>query len=266
MLFLEISEPIYASSALSGRSYEANSDSPNFSKINFKYLRKYKGLHKNSTGVALCYGKSLDLYKHKSKDEAQRTVIVAGNNLVFRSGVPIDYLFLGVAGRGRRSGYDTSYFPNKKEIDAFSSCRKKFFVTYRNEKRNLSILPPKRDTLAERYEVNKESDFTSQLDTLPFGMRGSTTQMHVVMQFLLFTGMYKIILVGCDSSNTGYAKKIKFKKHGIQKFVRAGTGWEIMAKFINTEYPQTTVTVHNPVGLKHMNSYGWEFSYGEFAF
>ena len=38
-----------------------------------------------------------------------------------------------------------------------------------------------------------------------------------------------------------------------------------MAKFINTEYRKTTVTVHNPVGLKHMNSYGWEFSYGEFA-
>jgi len=229
-------------------------------------MRKYKGLHENSTGIALCYGKSLDLYKHKTEDEEHRKIIVAGNNLVFRSGVPIDYLFLGVAGRGRRSGYDTSYFPNKKEIDAFHSCKKKFFVTYRHEKRNLSIFPRKQDTLAERYEVDKESAFTSQLDMLPFGMRGSTTQMHVVMQFLLFTGLRKIILVGCDSSNTGYAKKIKFKKHGVQKFIKAGMGWEVMAKFINVEYPQTRITVHNPIGLKHMNSYGWEFSYGEFAF
>lgn len=269
VLLVEISESIPARTVISGRSDESNLDRLSFSKINYVHLRKYKNLHKNSTGIALCYGKTLDLYKHKSKDEAGNAIIVAGNNLAFRSRVPIDYLFLGVAGRGRRGGYDTSYFPNKKEIDAFGSCRKKFFVTYRNEKRSLSIFPSKRDILdnrAERYEVNKESDFTSQLDKLPFGMRGSTTQMHVVMQFLLFTGIREVILVGCDSSNTGYAKIIKFKKRGVQKFVKAGMGWEIMAKFINTEYPNTIVRVHNPVGLKKMNYFGWEFSYGEFAF
>lgn len=241
------------------------SDGEGFSKINYKYIRKYKGMHENATGIALCYGKTLDLYKHKSIEEGQRAVIVAGNNLVFRSGVPIDYLFQGVAGRGRRRGYDTSYFPNKKEVDKFVPKRKKFFATYRNERHSLSTFPPRRDPLAERYEVDKGCSFTSQLDRLPFGMLGSTTQMHVVVQFLLFTGVRKIILVGCDSSNTGYAKKIKFKKRGAQKFIKAGVGWEIMAKFISSEYPKARVIVHNPVGLKNMNSYGWEFSFGEFA-
>lgn len=266
VLFFVSAESFHSTADLVRTNGDFNSHGSAFSRINYKYVKKYRGLHKNATGIALCYGKSLDLYKHRSEDEAQRPVIVAGNNLVFRSGVPIDYLFLGVAGRGRKRGYDTSYFPNKKEIDAFQSCRKKFFVTYRNEKSSLSIFPSKRDVRAERYEVDKERPFTSQLDTFPFGMYGSTTQMHAVMQFLLFSGVQHIVLVGCDSANTGYAKKIRFKKRGTQKFVKAGTGWEIMAKFINSEYPKTTITVHNPVGLKNMSSYGWGFSFGKFAF
>ena len=88
-----------------------------------------------------------------------------------------------MAGRGRRRGYDTSYFPNKKEVDKFQPNRNKFFVTYRNERHSLSIFPPRSDPLAARYEVDKGHNFTSQLDRLPFGMLGSTTQMHVVMQF-----------------------------------------------------------------------------------
>jgi len=239
---------------------------PNFSKINYENVGKYKGIHENGTGIALCYGKSLDLYKYQSRDTRGQKIVVAGNNLVFRSKVPIDYLFLGVAGRGRPKGYDTSYIPNKKEVDSFKSCKKKFFATYRNEPLALSIIPRRKDALAARYEVNKGATFTSQLENLPFGMKGSSTQMHVVMQFLLYTGLRHIILVGCDSSNTGYAKRINFQKKGLQKFAKAEYGWKIMAEFVKKEYPRTIIQVHNPVGLKAMKAYGWDFSEGEFVF
>ena len=118
--------------------------------------------------------------------------------------------------------------------------------------------------LSARYEVDKSSNFTSQLDMYPFGMSGSTTQMHAVMQFLLFTGLRTIFLVGCDSSNNGYAKRMKFRKRGKQKFQNAEKGWKLMALFIKREYPNTSIIIHNPVGLTAMREHGWKLSFGQF--
>ena len=112
--------------------------------------------------------------------------------------------------------------------------------------------------------MDKSRNFNSQLGMYPFGMSSSTTQMHAVMQFLLFTGLRTIFLVGCDSSNNGYAKRIKFRKRGKQKFLNAEKGWKLMARFIEQEYPNTTIIVHNPVGLKAMREHGWKLSFGNF--
>ena len=112
--------------------------------------------------------------------------------------------------------------------------------------------------------MDKWSSFNAQLDKYPFGMSGSSTQMHAVMQFLLFTGLKNIFLVGCDSSNNGYAKAVNFRKRGKQKFQNAEKGWELMATFIDSEYPNTTITIHNPIGLKAMQRLGWRLSYGTF--
>jgi len=232
------------------------------SKINQHSILPFRGINKGKTAIGLCAGPSLDKYVHKDVDERGDAVLVAGNNLVFKTGIPIDFLFLGVYGRGRPEGYDTSYYPNKKIIDKYRCKERKFFAKYRDQP-DLGPPLPKREKKVGQYEVDTGASFTADVGNYAFGMRQGGTQMFAVLQFLLYTKPRRIILVGCDAANTGYSRRISFKKRGRQKFERLTHGWVQMKTFADMNYPEISLHVHNPIGLVDI---GWNLSYGKSPF
>jgi len=213
-----------------------------------KNILPFKLRHVGLDGLLLCYGKSLDRYRYKSQD----SFIVAGNNLAFRAGIPLNYLFSGVAGYGhKKNGQkrdDTSYGPNRKSIDKYRCIIQKFYIKRigaRAAKQGNALL----------YETQEDVEFQRDVGHHPFGQRGSGTHVHVVAQFLLYTGVRSLTLVGCDASNNGYSRKIHFKKKGRQRFKNMYPQWERFKLFMESCYPEVNVSVINPVGLKGI---GWK--------
>jgi len=227
------------------QSIEYCEDSTIKSHINSKYISPFKDRHNGARGLLLCYGKSLDKYRHESRDN----FIVAGNNLAFKTGVPIHYLFIGVAGAPGRT--DTSYMPNMKIIDEYKCIHQKFYfqgIGSEAAKRGNAIL----------YEHRKDVKFQRDVGKHPFGLRYSKTQVHAVAQFLLYTGIKSLTLVGCDAANNGYANRVGHEKGGMQRYHDMQGQWKIFKSFMEACYPTVNVTVLNPVGLKGL---GWNEVY-----
>ena len=71
-----------------------------------------------------------------------------------------------------------------------------------------------------------------------------------MLQFALYCGFKKILLVGCDL----YGSNFKLKNHAFiekkNQIPEHQSIWKSVKKWINNEYKDVTIQVINPVGLK----------------
>lgn len=77
-----------------------------------------------------------------------------------------------------------------------------------------------------------------------------------VLQFVLYTGVSKVYLVGCDAGK-GY---VELQDHALENH-RNGKErksmlkeWKVAYDFVRSEYGNVNITVLNPIGLKGI---GW---------
>ena len=76
------------------------------------------------------------------------------------------------------------------------------------------------------------------------------------LQFLLYTGISQLYLVGCDAG-TGY---VELQNHALKNLRNAKEikamlkQWKVAYDFVNSKYKNVNVTILNPVGLRGI---GW---------
>jgi hypothetical protein len=152
---------------------------------------------------------------------------------------------------------------NKEEVDAYQPGIGKFFGHFSG----WSTFGPSGEHVkaanASRYEVGKRP-MCNQVatpmvrDVGDYNFGGSCSTIFSAMQFVLYTGIQELYVVGCDVSagSGGYSASAKKSNVAAGKkpanLGRMLHNWKMARHFLATHYPCVKVTVVRPVGLKQV--------------
>lgn len=215
------------------------------------YLKEYEGIHEGKTGIVFATGPTLADYKPVPEHD---DAIKIGVNRVFNSekcSSDLDYYFFG-------SEYelDSEY---KQMVDEFCSKNPdltKFASVFRHGQpidprfgnvsiRNAALLgafPFESNHHVISKDISKNS-FVGFSIAFP------------AFQFMLYTGVEKIYLVGCDLVDTSDHFDGKYSKLGTPEAPSDEARiwrviWDSLNSFTKQHYPDVEIEVVNPVGLK----------------
>lgn len=195
------------------------------------------------------------------KDYNFENLIIAGVNSVIYAGLPIDYLFVFDKGkkvyRGKRG---SGWLENPEAFDKFVCRVQKFYGYF---KKSPKFGPPIRPNSGAKliegsYVTSKPLPLNKDVGTYQFG--GSVSTVFHALQFLLYTGISQLYLVGCDAG-TGY---VELEDHALQNLRNKKEiktmlkEWKVAYDFVSSEYRNVSVTILHPVGLKGI---GWREIY-----
>ena len=187
--------------------------------------------------------------------ESTFTVATVGvNAAIFNEKIqPLDYLFL--QDRGSKSG-DTSFASNRAAMVAYKPREAKFFGFFPGQ-RNFS--PSDKDAEqanAMQYEGWRKPHCANPLlplvkDVGNFVFGGSCSTSFAALQFILYTGVTKLYLIGCDILG-GYGESATKKS-----VLRADQGkqrkmWREFYFWTSTEYPCVEIIAVRPKGLRNV--------------
>jgi len=231
------------------------------SSINKRNVLPFCNRHAGQSAILLGSGPTLKTFLLHSKVYSFENIVTAGVNSVIYAGIPLDYLFVFDKGkkvyRGKR---DSSWLENPEAFDAFECRIQKFYGYF---KRSPNFGPPIRSNSGAKliegsYVTNKPLPLNKDVGHYQFG--GSVSTIFHALQFLLYAGVSKVYLVGCDAG-TGYAQLEDHaldnhrNKKGIKAMLKE---WKVAHDFIGNEYSNVNITVLNPIGLKGI---GWREIY-----
>ena len=231
------------------------------SRTNKRNVKAFWGKHIGDVGVLFCTGRTLDAYgvRHpalynSTRGKRQRVVTVGVNAAIFNEKIqPLDYLFL--QDRGSKSG-DTSFASNRAAMVAYKPREAKFFGFFPGQ-RNFS--PSDKDAEqanAMQYEGWRKPHCANPLlplvkDVGNFVFGGSCSTSFAALQFILYTGVKKLYLIGCDILG-GYGHSATKKS-----VLRADQGkqrkmWRESFFWTSTEYPCVEIIAVRPKGLRNV--------------
>jgi len=231
--------------------------SPKKSDTNALNVRPFKGRHKGQSAVLLCTGPTLDEYTHEQFDKENRHVITVGvNSVIFTEVVQsygLDYYFLQDTGRDSTgvglSVSDNAFYKRVEEYTNFRPRIQTFYGLFRMR----HIGPTDEETNAAAA-VRYESEYPACSELVPlvadigrYTFGGSCSVVMSALQFLLYTGVSSIKLVGCDVTIGAYAggKAMSAPRSNVE-LLRM---WKLVPDFIARYYPQVLIEVIRPVGL-----------------
>ncbi len=199
---------------------------------------KYRNCNKGKEIVILASGPTLDYYK-KQKDK-----LYLGVNRAFMANkADLDYLFVQDYASDMQDAID-NYKGN--------NCQKFYGIHYCAPSINQAHADLAK---AERYyfidcDWNALWSYPHDISIQPFNTYSSVV--HPAVTFALWTGVSKIYLVGCDTSQNGSASDAQPKdgkpRHLYVENIKRG--WEKMKDYAKEFYPETEIISINPVGLK----------------
>tara|TARA_B110000008_G_scaffold277699_1_gene319624 strand:- start:985 stop:1953 length:969 start_codon:yes stop_codon:yes gene_type:complete len=225
------------------------------SNINRKNVWPFLNKHVNRTAVLLCTGPTLQHYTHPMRDEHGFDIVTVGvNGIIFNNdllrGRGLDYLFVQDTGRLSKATHVHAFHTN---VDAFRTFRcniQKFYGIFQEthiEPTDVELF----EGNATRYEM-KIPDCGEILplvdDVGHYTFGGSCSVAFSALQFILYTGISKISLVGCDVTegvHAGDGSAVVGKFHH-----RLLEAWKLVPAFVSQYYPEVSVEVVRPVGLK----------------
>ena len=206
--------------------------------INNKYISPYYKKHSGETAVILGTGETLNHYK------PMKNVIHLGvNNIVEYEKINVDYYFIM-----DYSNTQTTFIQNKDKISKYNAKIQKFYGKS-NAGWGRGIPDEYFNETIKPFEIVK---FTSDFYVPPidlgkycFGLPIST--IFIPIQFALYAGFKKIILVGCDCEGPNF----KHKSHvNLTTNVGLKQNFNYLKEFVKLVYPDVEIKVINPVGLK----------------
>lgn len=203
-------------------------------------LKRFKNLHHDNQAIVFGTGKTLLDYPINTKLHRD-SIKVGVNSIIFHDTfLDLDYFF--IQDTGINEGHINSYCKSKTQYDKFNVNIQKFYGTC-DQKTNKNWYLSHGDCKAGNalpYYINAKTNYTytTDLETQPFG-EGHTVVMSAI-QFLIFTGIKKIYLVGIDCTGARI-KESKSKKYNLK-------GWYKMREWIDTLHDVSIINI-NPVGL-----------------
>lgn len=213
------------------------------------FFKEYENIHHGKSGVLFATGPTLNTFK---KDEMFDGAINVGLNRVYNNKQvceTLDYYFFGSEFKLDKEHAEsvTKFLSDKKDLESFASVfRHGGFITEGNvDLKEADLLG------AKSFESNH---FIVSKDIAKNAFIGFSIAFPA-FQFMLYSGIKKIYLVGCDLVNTSkhfdgdYSRlddQYEFTDEArIWKLV-----WEKMATFAKEHYPEVEIVSVNPVGLK----------------
>ena len=205
--------------------------------MNKDAFSQYKNAFAGKDVVVVGAGPTLSYYK-----PIEGAIHIGTNRVHMNKNLKLDFLF-----RQDFKGYDEEIFncPVKKFIGNYyewtaDMCPESVFNKLKN---------------AQKFMINTTSDYIPvNIDIEPLWHGGSV--IYSAFQFALWTNPKRIYLVGCDSAGQNdplhwhhYDDKEK-AHHNLVPIKALTDGWQKMAHFAATMYPQTEIISVNPVGLK----------------
>lgn len=216
-------------------------------------IESFKNVHKGKSSVLFLTGPTLNDYEPPEDN----LVRVGVNTAIFKKDIELDYFFIQDHGK---AGHENSYINKKEEYDSFRPNIAKFYgVTLsgpiRERASGAGAIPYEfchgpivkvGNALIE--DPNVPIRFSSDLKSSPPAAGGSVA--FPALQFLLWTGVSKIYIVGADitdgrrfnenESSQDYASQFHLQR------------WKEFESWIAVAYPHVKIVPLNPVGLKGM--------------
>lgn len=229
-------------------------DCKSFSKstMNQANVLPLRNVHANQTGVLLGTGSSLDKYVHSDYDDEGRAVVTASIKSIIYTSLPVDYVVF--SDRAGPKGYDKNF----RKIDAYKARKQKFYLHFTSNK---NFAPGSNAKWCKRGGALPIEAKAASLGTFPlvsdvgnYQFGSSRSSIFIALQLLLYTGVNKIYVVGCDSSLfSSYATKSgggKFPGKGKPTEVRKiKEAWAEAVKQVPILYPGVRLIMVNPMGL-----------------
>jgi hypothetical protein len=225
------------------------------SKHNKDFIR-FKNIHSGRDSIVFCTGPTLNKFNFKS---FPKDTINVGVNKIYKSehiSKVLDYYFFGShyhIDTPHRNGIHSLRESNPSAMFLSSTFTAKFGDGRETGLGNINKRAS--DMIgALPFEVGAPNsgpglDWVKEIDKHPF--YGGSIAFPAV-QFLLYTGVKRIYLVGCDLGNSNVhfhnSDKPTQRNDGASSFYLSG--WKKLPNFLKNNYPNTEVITVNPVGLK----------------
>ena len=198
-------------------------------------------MHDGKTGIILATGPSLNYYD-VATDLHKNSIIVGVNSIIFADPqYRLDYYFIqdnGTTDEGQKA-----YFKCKKIYDKYQPDMQKFYGINDNplsKKKWYFTLKDCESGGATPYTTNRRTmyKYTHELEKYTPGEGHSVIM--TAIQFLIFTGVLTIYLVGVDSTGARVGETT-CKNYNM-------TGWYKMKEWIDTLHGINIISI-NPIGL-----------------
>ncbi len=235
--------------------------------MKFFDISKFKDKHKGETFVLFGSGPSLMHWDNKFCENA----IKVGCNSVFMHKADLDYYFIQDSGIGSKS--KICYLNNKKIYDEYMPKLAKFYgISLRNKKPYfLNDIKSFFDILY--FFTPKKFKYRTHSMTYRWALNGGAIpyqlsknennliknkhpfyELHSVIfscvQFAMFTGAKKLIIVGCDITNN--IRIGETEKHFLYKDLNILDEWKYLVELISSKKfkKNIKIEVFKPLGLK----------------
>ncbi|MDA9080150.1 hypothetical protein N9M16_01820 [Candidatus Dependentiae bacterium] len=223
--------------------------------MNEQNILPYRDKHKGQKAILFCTGPSLEKYDYRPllTAETTRPIMVGVNGIIFAEvarEVGLDYLFLQDTGRVNGAKHKHVFHQNIDEFAKFKCREQKFYGTFIHGD---LIAPTKKEAQhsgAKQYEMIRPkclARFPLVDDIGHFTLGGGCSVAFSALQFILFTGVSKVQVVGCDGTSNGYA--------GIESgegiaYDRILSMWKMIPSFLQEYYPDIKLEIVRPVALR----------------
>ena len=210
-------------------------------------IESYRGVHAGRAAVLFLSGPTLAQYVAPEPD-----LVTCGVNTVIFHRQDLDYFFIQDPGK---KNHQNSYVNRKAEYDEFKPRIAKFYgTTLCSTLESADAIPYqfthgpiiKKDG-ASIEDPDVPADFSNNLANKPPAAAGSVA--FPALQFLLWTGVKKIYIVGADITDGRRIGELPMQNYVKQNHLGR---WKEFEKWVAIAYPDVEIIPLNPVGLKGM--------------
>ena len=208
-------------------------------------FKPYKDRHIGETGILFATGPTLNSYKPID----EKAIKFGVNSIVFKKDIKLDYHFFGDRPLNHPDwidGYDYIDETYKTDINI-----QRFIHVLVDGKKLDSQL---NDDEVERlegigYEITTGDEIKKNISKYKLLNHSIVFS---CLQFMLYTGIKRIYLVGCDMSNIRSFRDERALPQTMYSGNDHTSYWILFKKFIEVEYSNVEIISINPVGLKGM--------------
>lgn len=209
----------------------------------------YKNAHLGRTGIIFGTGPSLLKYSTDISVHSD-SIKVGVNSIIYHDvNLELDYFFIQDTLKNDKSL--KTYHKKKEDYDKFKVSRQKFYGVSDGRDKNKDWFLTIRDCQqgdAVPYQINTVTDFAFKRNLDSEAVGAGRTVIMSAIQFLIYTGIRKIYLVGIDCSGNRVNEAVGGNYKGTL------LGWDKMKAWISTLSDIEIVSI-NPVGLKKYFKY-----------